>query len=334
MDDKFLHDLRRAPTPEFARRLRTSLHGAEIVDEHRFGGPFTKWAAMVASVALVSIAFTFPAVRAGAQAFLDLFRVASVRAVAFDAENLGRLEQLDLSGLDLPKIVGENIEVLAESGPPTSYATLEDAAAAAGHRVLTPAWTPPGWELTTIEVAGENAVRLTVDTAPLQAILDGLGIDDVSIPAGLDGQQATIRVPPVVHLEYTHAAIGGHAATEGQSATRLQLQLLQARSPEVSFPAGLDLAALAEIGLRILGLERDEAYRFAQSIDWRSTLIVPVPAADASFTEVNVGGSEGLLIQPQDEYGGLLLWASGTQVFALGGPLSSPELLEVAQTLQ
>jgi hypothetical protein len=323
MDDKFLHDLRRAPPPEFARRLRASLHGAEVAEEHRFGAPVMRWAAMAASVALVSIAFTFPAVRAGAQAFLDLFRVASVRAVAFDTERLSELERLDLSGLDLPAIVGENIEVLAESGEPTAYATLGDAAAAAGHPVLTPAWTPPGWELTTIEVVGENAVRLTVFMEPLRQILAGLGIDDVSIPAGLDGQQATIRVPPVVHLEYTHAAI-----TSGQ------LQLLQARSPEVSFPAGLDLAALAEIGLRILGLERDEAYQFAQSIDWRSTLIVPVPAGNASFTEVNVAGNDGLLIQPRDEYGALILWASGDQVFALGGPLSNPELLEVAQTLQ
>jgi len=40
------------------------------------------------------------------------------------------------------------------------------------------------------------------------------------------------------------------------------------------------------------------------------------------------------LIQPRRDFGGLLLWASGDQVFALGGPLPSPELLEVAQTLQ
>jgi hypothetical protein len=323
MDDKFLHDLRRAPAPEFARRLRASLYETEIAsEEHRFGGPVTKWAAMAASLALVSVAFTFPAVRAGAQAFLDLFRVVSVSAIAFDAERLDEIGQLDLSGLDLPRIVGENVEVLAESGAPTLVATLEDAAAAAGHRVLTPAWIPAGWELTTIEVTGESAARVTVATEPLQLVLEGLGIDDVSIPTGLDGQQATMRVLPVVHLEYTNAATGG------------QLQLLQSRSPEVSFPAGLDLAALAEVGLRILGLERDEAYQLAQSIDWRSTLIVPVPAAGASFTEVDVAGNDALLIQPRDEFGGLLLWASGDQVFALGGPLPAPELIEVAQTLQ
>jgi hypothetical protein len=330
MDDKFLHDLRRAPAPEFARRLRASLQATEIVSEEpRFVAPLTKWAAMAASVVLVSVAFTFPAVRAGAQAFLDLFRVVSVRGVSFDAERLSELEQIDLSSLDLPSIVGDNVEVLAESGPPTSYATLEDAGAAAGHRVLTPAWLPAGWALTTIEVAGENAARVTVRTEPLQQILEALGIDDVSIPAGVDGQQATIRVPSVVHLEFTHTPTGDQTQSLGGN-----LQLLQAQSPEVSFPAGLDLAAFAEVGLRILGLDRDEAYRLAQSIDWRSTLIVPVPAANAEFTEVNVAGNEALLIEPRDEYGGFLLWASGDQVFALGGPLPAPELIEIAQTLQ
>ena len=330
MDDKFLNDLRRAPAPDFARRLRASLHSTEIASPApRFTAPFAKWAAMAASLALVSIAFTFPAVRAGAQAFLDLFRVVNVRAVSFDAARLNELEQLDLSSLDLPSIVGDNVEVLAESGPPTSYATLEDARAAAGHDVLTPAWLPAGWALTSIEVAGENAARVTVRTEPLRQILEALGIDDVSIPAGIDGQQATIRVPSVVHLEFTHTPAEGQLQQLGGN-----LQLLQAQSPEVSFPAGLDLAALAEVGLRILGLERDEAYRLAQSIDWRSTLIVPVPAANATFTEVDVAGNDALLIQPRDEYGGLLLWASGDQVFALGGPLPAPELLEVAQTLR
>jgi hypothetical protein len=330
MDDKFLHDLRSAPAPEFARRLRVSLKAAELAsDEPRFNAPLTKWAALAASLVLVSVAFTFPAVRAGAQAFLDLFRVVSVSAISFDAERLNELEQLDLSSLDLPNIVGENVEVLAESGPPTSYATLEDAGAAAGHRVLTPAWLPAGWALTTIEVAGENAARVTVATEPLRQVLEALGIDDVSVPAGLDGQQVTIRVRPVVHLEFTHTPADGQLQSLGGN-----LQLLQARSPEVTFPAGLDLAAFAEVGLRILGIERDEAYRLAQSIDWRSTLIVPVPAANASFTEVNVAGNDALLIQPRDEYGGLLLWASGDKVYALGGPLPAPELIEVAQTLQ
>lgn len=330
MDDKFLHDLRRAPAPEFARRLRASLRETEIATaEPRFGAPAMRWAAMAASLALVSVAFTFPAVRAGAQAFLDLFRVVSVRAVSFDAERLRELERLDFSGLDLPAIVGENVEVLAESGPPTSYATLEDAAAAAGHGVLTPAWIPTGWELNRVEVVGENAARVTIATEPLRQVLEALGIDDVAIPAGLDGEQVTIRVPSVVHLEYTHTPADGQLQSLGGN-----LQLLQARSPEVSFPAGLDLAAFAEVGLRILGLDRDEAYRLAQSIDWRTTLIVPVPAANASFTEVNVAGNDALLIQPRDEFGGLLLWASGDRVFALGGPLPAPEMLEIAQTLQ
>jgi hypothetical protein len=95
------------------------------------------------------------------------------------------------------------------------------------------------------------------------------------------------------------------------------------------------LPVLAEIGLRIIGLDRDEAYRVAQSVDWRSTLIVPVPATEATFREVNVAGADGLMIVPEGRPGALvLLWASGDQVFALTGPLQPAELLEMAQTLQ
>ena len=50
------------------------------------------------------------------------------------------------------------------------------------------------------------------------------------------------------------------------------------RSPEVSLPAGRRPRALGEIGLRIVGPPADEAQRFAQTIDWHSTLLVPVPA--------------------------------------------------------
>jgi hypothetical protein len=152
-------------------------------------------------------------------------------------------------------------------------------------------------------------------------LLDELAIDDIAIPTGLDGQTLTVRIAPVVTTSYRF----------GQRV----VQLSQSRSPEVSFPAGLDLPVLAEIGLRIIGLDRDEAFRVAQSVDWRSTLIVPVPAAEATFREVNVAGRDGLMIVPEGRPGNLvLLWASGDQVFGLTGVLPPGELLEMAQTLQ
>src|SRR4029077_20292574 len=113
--------------------------------------------------------------------------------------------------------------------------------------------------------------------------------------------------------------------------------LVQARSPVVSFPAGVDIASLAEIGLRLLGLDRAEAYRFAQIVDWRSTLLVAVPAATATFHQVEVQSGTGLVIeagQARDGLGGrggsLVLWSNADTVYALGGPGLSTDTLQMA----
>jgi hypothetical protein len=119
------------------------------------------------------------------------------------------------------------------------------------------------------------------------------------------------------------------------------VMLLQARQPEVSFPAGIDLASLAEIGLRVLGMKPGEAHRFAQNVDWRTTLIVPVPADVSVFRQVDVQGNPGLLIVtvrrsargvlPQDSR---VLWSSGDSVFALVGNVQPTELFEMAQSVR
>lgn len=330
MDDKFLHDLRRDPSPEFARRLRASLREREA--EGRAGTartaglrelPAFRWAAAAASIAVIGVAFSFPAVRASAEAFLDLFRVDRIVGVAFDEE---RLRDLSRSRLDLPLVFGDEVEHLTEPGAPVSYAVPEEAAAAAGIEMREPAWLPAGYARFSIEVMPEQAMRVRASTIQLQQVLDGLGIDDLTIPARLDGSEATVRVPPIVRTVYR----------SGDN----RIELLQARSPEVSFPRELDLPVLAEIGLRILGLDREAAYRLAWSIDWRSTLLVPVPVNAAAYRQIDVAGEQGLLIEGRGNerspggQGGLVLWSASDRVFALAGPVAVAELLEMAQTLQ
>jgi hypothetical protein len=319
MDDNFLYDLRREPAPEFARRLRASLHDRSSETQgHPFGRRATKWAAMAASFALVSLAFTLPSFRAGAQAFLDLFRVVDLVGISVNAE---RLTELHVSELHLTQMLGGRVEVLITPGDPASVETPEAASAAAGSHVLEPAWVPVGWERAGIEVRGEHAFRVRTSTAGMNELLELLGIDDLSIPVELDGRIVTVRVPPVVTTTYRNGD--------------KRVRFLQARSPEVSFPADLDLSVLAETGLRVLGLERDEAYRLARTIDWRTTLLVPVPAAAASFRQVDVAGRSGLMIEPRQRPGiSVLLWASDDRVYAISGPLRPAEVLEMALTAQ
>jgi hypothetical protein len=177
--------------------------------------------------------------------------------------------------------------------------------------------------------SSEHAARITVDTAAMQALLDTLGLADVELPAGLDGQSATVRIPPIV----TQTFVNGERT----------VHVIQAESPDVSFPAGLDLSKLAYAGLRVLGMSRDEAYRMSVTIDWRSTLIVPVPAGAGAYRPINVSGNEGLLVTGGElgegeggerHPGGVLMWSAGGQTFAVAGPLNNVELLEIAQTLQ
>jgi len=319
MDDQFLHDLRRRPAPEFAQRLRARLpEGALASSTRGFNPRATRWLSLAASLAAVSFAFTLPAVRAGAEAFLDLFWVVSISGVQFDGT---RLRDLETSGINFGELVFEQVEV---GGPPISYASLGEAGAAAGLRLLEPAWVPSGWERSGVEVSGENAASMIGNTARLREMLAALGIDDARIPEGLDGQPIEVRVPPIAIITYTNGTDALH--------------LIEARSPEVSFPAGIDLSGLAEAALRVLGLDSDEAYRLATSVDWRSTLIVPVPSEAASFREVNVAGSDGLMIEVRGSERGrgenVLMWATDERVFALTGALSPVELLEMAQTVQ
>jgi hypothetical protein len=322
VEDKFLRDLRAQPSPEFAARLRATLRTLpnNAVARVAPAAGLKRWLAAAASLAVVGFVFTLPPVRAAAEAFLDLFRVRQFAGVQFDPQ---RLRDLEASGISPEAIFGD-VEGLATTVELVSYATAADAGAAAGIRVRTPAWIPPGFSPSSILVSPEREARITPNVAGLQAVLDTLGLADVELPAGLDGQTATVRVAPIVTQHYANGD--------------RNVFVIQTRSPEVSFPAGVDLSKLAYAGLRVLGMSRDEAYRMSVTIDWRSTLIVPVPSQAVAYRPINVAGNEGLLIEGlaagETHPGGVLLWSAAGETFAVTGAVSGEELLEIAQTMQ
>lgn len=323
MDEETLYSLRRTPPEEFARRLRTSLQAQQMPlapARARVG----KFVALAACCAMVFAVFTVPSVRAAAQAFLDLFRVVHIVGVPVGQQAMQRLQNAEL---DLPHLLGNQVEIL-KSTAPAPYSTTQDAGAAAGIQVRLPAWMPVGWDTETpaIQAGAEKAARITIDTAKVGQILTSLGIEDETLPESINGKSATLHIPPMVAMKWTH---------NGQT-----VDLIQSPSPQVQFPAGADLAVLGEIGLRILGMSRSDAYRFAQSVDWRTTLLVPLPANAVGFSEVSVQGSKGLLIgmtaphEGRRNGGSMLLWSANDRVFALRGTIPAHDLLEIAQTIQ
>jgi len=324
MDDRFLNSLKRDPAPAFARQLKSRLHALEAPAVAEPRSPMWRWLATAASIAVLAFAFTLPAVRSAAEAFLDYFRVVNFAGVAFDPQRMAQL--WSSSSVDLSTLIGEQVTPAAPPPPPVAYSTIEEASAAAGMTLHTPTWLPQGFTLTSIEVGGEHEFSVQGNTEKLQSVLDALGITDVTVPTALDGQTVSIKISPVAKLVYD----------DGQH----QITLTQSRSPVIALPAGVDIASLADIGLRLLGLDRAEAYRFAQTIDWRSTLLVPVPAVTATFHQVEVGSGTGLVIEngrqvgPPGPVGSLVLWSNADTVYALGGLVRSTDTLQMAQSVQ
>ncbi len=318
MNEDFMQSAWRKPPPPFAAQLRERLRHQEA---QRAASPRRRHVlqavACAASLLLAVGLFTLPSVRAGAENFLDLFRVVNFVAVPVPKERFDTLQR----GLDLPRMLGEQVHIVQAPGTPQSVATPAQAGALAGIAVHLPTWLPDGLALQGIEVLGEQRWTVAASSQKLQQVLDTLGISDLTVPPGLDGQTATIHLYPSVRISYN--AQGG------------RVLFIQARRPDAVLPQGADLPQLAEIGLRVLGFEPNEARRFANSIDWRTTLLVPVPASVANFHEVDLGGSKGLLIETAASSGprlSQLVWSAGNSVFALVGNVRPEELFEMARS--
>jgi hypothetical protein len=325
-DDEFMSAGSRTPPAALVRRLRARL--AEIDAQQgppRRRVPRLRWAAAVTAALALGAALTLPAVRAAAVAFLDLFRVVNFVPVSVER---GRLQALlDRQQIDLPQILGDETHVLSTPGQWQVESSPAAAGALAGIPVSLPTWRPQGFELQQVEVLSSQSWRFTASTRKLQGVLDSLGIHDVSVPASVDGQVVTASAAPIVRISYAHGA--RHFA------------VIESRQPIVTIPRGIDLARLADVALRVLGVGSDQAYRIAQSVDWRSTLIVPIPADASYFRQVDVQGHPGLLVVRvrSSAHGTLpvesrLIWSSGDRVIALVGNVRPAKLFDMAQSFQ
>jgi hypothetical protein len=250
-----------------------------------------------------------------------LFRVVNVVAVPVDPSRLDRLEAEDLQ---IGSLVGEHVQVVQDPGAPVNVASLADAASAAGMTPATPQWLPDNTRIIEMGVMGERVMRVTADSTRLQQVMDALGINDLTVPEGLDGQIVNVRVPPVVMVRYEH--------DKGR-----RTRLFQARTPQLTLPNRIDVEALGEIGLRILGLPPAEAKQFAHAIDWHTTLVVPVPPNATSFRQVDIGGHRGVLIQHQPRNQAptsTIVWSSPERVFALVSIQHVSEAMAMASSVR
>jgi hypothetical protein len=303
-NEAWLRALRTDPSPLFKAELRERLRAQEAAPLAARREWPRRALVPAAAVLVVGVLISVPGVRASVAQFVSLFRVINVVAVPVDSS---RIERLKADDLQIGALIGEHVQVVQDPGPPLDVPSFADAAAAAGMTLATPQWLPNNTRVIETAVVGERVMRVTANSQRLQQVMDALGIKDLTVPAGLDGQVVNVHVPPVVMIRYDH-----------QNGRRSRL--FQARTPQLTLPNSIDVQALGEIGLRILGLPPAEAKQFAHAIDWHTTLVVPVPPNASSFQQVEIGGHRGVLIQHQPRNQSptsTIVWSTPERVFAL-----------------
>lgn len=344
MSDDFLTRLHEEPRPEFAEGLARRLRDVDAAAaEGR--APRSRLVPALAGVSLAAtllLAFTLEPVRAAARDFLDLFRVKRFAAVPVDPERLARLAQ---GGLDLKTLVGDQVEVVVPPQAPEVALSPEEAAARAGIVAQLPAVLPERTGIAETRLSPAASFRVRLDSARMQALADAVGADEIEIPASWTGATVDVDVPPVVAVRYARTI----EATDTRPAREERFVLLQSAIPEVELPEGVDLPTLGRLGLRLAGMSAEEALSFAGAIDWRTTLLVPVPVQGGTFREVEISGHKGLLVvvePPKDATASatgpaprahaVVMWSTDDKVFALQGPATrgAVPLVEMAESVR
>ncbi len=177
---------------------------------------------------------------------------------------------------------------------PVAVTSPEAGAVDAGITARQPATLPEGIVLAGAAVARPGEYRVRLDAEKLRSLAQIAGADEIEVPDHWTGATIDVAMPPVLVTRYERAAPDGETRTADAGYV-----LLQARSPEIELPEGVDLATLGRLALRLGGLSAEEALSFSQRIDWRSTLLVPVPVNGADYREVEVNGQRGLLVSAQ-----------------------------------
>ena len=297
----------------------------------------------IPAILALTLIFAFPSARAFAGELLNLFRVQHVTVVPIDFTGM---EQLNGAvGNNISQLISESITMKKKPGDPISVATAAEASQLAGFNVRAPQGQTPS----RISVMSGASFTITIDRAKAQALLDEAGRSDLVLPEEVDGADVSVNIPSSVSIAFGTCP---EPSSESETAREMKREtetsgspgrvykdciiFAQIPSPEVSAPASLDIAKLAQLGLEFTGMTADEAAQFTNTVDWTSTLIVPIPKNAASYQQVSVDGVTGTLIErPSDDAPQFaLLWVKDGIIYTIGGlGNNAQKALEIANSL-
>jgi len=292
----------------------------------------------VPALLVLTMVFAFPGARAFASELLNLFRIQQVAVIPVDFTGMQSLD--GAVGNDIGQLISDSITMTKKPGDPVDAADAAQASQLSGFNVRLPQDQTPS----RISVMTGSDFTLTVDRAKAQALITEAGRADLVLPNEIDGAKISVNIPASVSVDFGNCPAPS-AEGDGANFSKNRLPgrqyadciiLAEIPSPSVSAPASVDVAQLAQIALEFSGMSSDQAKAFTDTVDWTSTLVVPIPKNAATYDQVSVDGVIGTLIQrPADDAPQfLLLWVKDGIIYAIGGLGSNSEqALQIANSL-
>src|SRR5580704_3368943 len=299
--------------------------------------------AALGAIAVVLVLTVAP-VRAWAESLLGIFRVERFTVLEIDPSSLkgNALENNQLLNQTISRVLSDEVTVTQKPQKPQPVTDAAAASKATGFAVQ----LLPGERPSSVLVESGAAMQMKLNRDRIQSILDEAGRSDLQIPASVDGATVGVRVPAGVMAFYGncgdaasglvfYSSGGGGKATKGADATCISL--LELPSPVVSAPQEIDPAQIAQVALQFLGMSANDAANFTQTVDWTSTLVLPVVRGESKYEQVHVNGNEGALLRAanQNQSGHFsLMWVDNGIVFALNGTGDDTTAINLASQLE
>ena len=323
-----------------------------------FSGLLARRWAVAAGGAAVAVAalLSFAPARSWAQKVLAMFRVQKVEVVELNPNALpvdtgGRAAKM------VEQLIADKLAVTEAPGKAQTATDEDQASQLAGFhvRLFSDRADQPR-----IVVEGERGFSMTVDRDRVQAILDEAGRSDLQLPASINGAMIAVHIPKMIFARYgscpeprrrggdgTEGGDNSNAAPPANSTSSAGstgaagtscVVLAEVPSPTVSAPPDLNVEQLAEAALQFAGMSADEAHAFCQTIDWTSTLVIPIPGDGASAAKVGVDGTEGTLISVRrfghdQVVGHSLVWVKHGIIYSVTGPGVGADAVTLADSL-
>jgi len=301
------------------------------------------WAASLAAV-IVAGSLAFPPARSFAQRLLATLRIEKVQPLSLDFASMDTSSNRKLQQ-GLGQMISDNVVVTTDEKE-MDASSLDAASKLAGFpvKLISSRQDSPSFH-----VSGAHAFHMNVDRPRLQEVLDEAGRTDLILPANLDGAQVSVQVPRSVEVSYGSCSTNqkshhhqpqpdpADSADANPPAESVDcLTLIQAPGPTINVPSELNLQQLAETALQLAGMSPVQARKFCQSIDWKSTLVLPIPKGVTSYEPVSINGIQGTLMRlPGKSHPSYaLVWVDDGIIYGLVG-WDDPNLaVQLASSLQ